>query len=371
MPRRSVSFASFFFQTSTSSLSLFLRHQTTHQVLTPEEFVRAGDFLVRTCPTWSWEAGDASKRRPYLPKEKQYLITRGVPSRRRASAVEGYGGGGEGGEGEEEEEENEEGWVAPPPANDDGGAVEAAVDVVDDDDDDEKKKDEEAEEKGTTNDDDIPDLEDLELVDEEDIDEAALPPASVAASAAARAAKRARANAGEESVVRVRTYDLSISYDKYYQVPRFWLAGFDEFRRPLSNEALLEDVAAEHARKTVTVEPHPHRSSPPRSSDSNSFSSNSSIRVASIHPCRHASVMKKLANMGAGGFGGEATATASSSSSLLPPPSSSSASSFDPEAYLVLFLKFISSVIPTIEYDFTMHAPLGGGGGGGGSSGVG
>ena len=23
-------------------------------VLTPEEFVVAGDFLVRTCPTWSW-----------------------------------------------------------------------------------------------------------------------------------------------------------------------------------------------------------------------------------------------------------------------------------------------------------------------------
>jgi ubiquitin-like-conjugating enzyme ATG3 len=24
------------------------------QVLTPDEFVRAGDYLVRACPTWSW-----------------------------------------------------------------------------------------------------------------------------------------------------------------------------------------------------------------------------------------------------------------------------------------------------------------------------
>ena len=41
---------------------------------------------------------------------------------------------------------------------------------------------------------------------------------------------------------------------------------------------VLEDVSEEHARKTVTVEPHP----------------NLSITAASIHPCRHAEVMKKL-----------------------------------------------------------------------------
>lgn len=46
------------------------------QVLTPEEFVAAGDYLVHTCPTWSWEAGDAKKARPFLPPTKQFLITR-------------------------------------------------------------------------------------------------------------------------------------------------------------------------------------------------------------------------------------------------------------------------------------------------------
>ena len=46
------------------------------QILTPEEFVAAGDFLVHTCPTWSWEAGDTKKARPFLPAGKQFLITR-------------------------------------------------------------------------------------------------------------------------------------------------------------------------------------------------------------------------------------------------------------------------------------------------------
>ena len=52
-------------------------------VLTPEEFVRAGDNLVYRCPTWAWSAGDARYRKPYLPADKQYLITRNVPCSQR------------------------------------------------------------------------------------------------------------------------------------------------------------------------------------------------------------------------------------------------------------------------------------------------
>jgi hypothetical protein len=40
------------------------------------EFVAAGDFLVYKFPTWKWEAGDASRRREYLPADKQYLVSR-------------------------------------------------------------------------------------------------------------------------------------------------------------------------------------------------------------------------------------------------------------------------------------------------------
>ncbi|KAF9610014.1 hypothetical protein IFM89_019654 [Coptis chinensis] len=45
-------------------------------VLIIAEFIIAGDNLVSKCPTWSWESGEPSKRKSYLPVEKQYLITR-------------------------------------------------------------------------------------------------------------------------------------------------------------------------------------------------------------------------------------------------------------------------------------------------------
>lgn len=36
-------------------------------------------------PVWSWQAGDPSKKRDYLPADKQYLISRNVPCLRRVS----------------------------------------------------------------------------------------------------------------------------------------------------------------------------------------------------------------------------------------------------------------------------------------------
>ena len=53
---------------------------------------------------------------------------------------------------------------------------------------------------------------------------------------------------------------------------------------------------------------------------------------ASIHPCKHAAVMQKLVQAQVDG-----------------------GKEVKPEAYLVLFLKFISSVCPTIEYDYTVE----------------
>ena len=58
-------------------------------VLTPDEFVKAGDELVGKCPTWAWESGDASRRKNYLPADKQYLVGT-CPARnerRRSKAV--------------------------------------------------------------------------------------------------------------------------------------------------------------------------------------------------------------------------------------------------------------------------------------------
>ena len=51
--------------------------------LTPDEFVAAGDFLTGHCPTWQWSSGKACK--DYLPKDKQFLITKNVPCSKRCS----------------------------------------------------------------------------------------------------------------------------------------------------------------------------------------------------------------------------------------------------------------------------------------------
>eukprot|EP00242_Pyramimonas_sp_CCMP2087_P001188 CAMPEP_0198232184 /NCGR_PEP_ID=MMETSP1445-20131203/115594_1 /TAXON_ID=36898 /ORGANISM="Pyramimonas sp., Strain CCMP2087" /LENGTH=292 /DNA_ID=CAMNT_0043912839 /DNA_START=191 /DNA_END=1069 /DNA_ORIENTATION=+ len=275
-------------------------------VLTPEEFVLAGDTLVSTCPTWSWQGGEIAKRKPYLPPDKQYLVTRNVPSLQRASAIEMYGDAEtivEGADGDEES------WVATQGAtlatDGKGGAMEEDIPSMDDTPSVPKRSDEEAN-TGNANDDDdgIPDMADFETDDATmEVDEASLPTPYLVATEP------------EDHIVRTRTYDLSITYDKYYQTPRVWLYGYDEARTPLRPEQALEDVSHDHARKTVTVETHPH----------------ASIQAASIHPCQHASVMKKLSEM----------LTAGGSEPRV-------------DQYLFLFLKFLGAIIPTIEYDFTM-----------------
>ncbi len=60
---------------------------TEKGVLTPEEFVKAGDMLVLRCPTWQWQAGDPANSRPFLPPDKQFLFTRNVPCQRRARSL--------------------------------------------------------------------------------------------------------------------------------------------------------------------------------------------------------------------------------------------------------------------------------------------
>lgn len=111
----------------------------------------------------------------------------------------------------------------------------------------------------------IPDMEDegLEMVD----DPAAAPTAPAVATT-------------NSNLLAVRTYDCFITYDKYYQTPRMWLSGYDEARNPLTPTLIFQDISSDYAAKTVTIEPFP------------SLSGN--VQMASVHPCKHANVMKKV-----------------------------------------------------------------------------
>ena len=58
---------------------------------------------------------------------------------------------------------------------------------------------------------------------------------------------------------------------------------------------------------------------------------------ASVHPCNHASVMKKILDT-----------------------ISEGGNELGVHMYILVFLKFVQSVIPTVEYDFTQNISLSG-----------
>ncbi len=174
-------------------------------------------------------------------------------------------------------------------------------------------------------DDEYADMEEFE--DEEVMEDEAAVPTSTATHTTSTTATN--------NIMKVRTYDLSITYDKYYQTPRVWMIGYasSDSSQPLTGTQMFEDVMSDYANRTVTIDPHPHIAGP----------------HASIHPCQHGAVMKTIVrnlikNAGSGsGSGGEEEEQAK-------PPSV--------EMYLFIFLKFVSSIIPTIHYDFTMDVAV-------------
>ncbi|KAG1861572.1 putative E2-like enzyme [Suillus subalutaceus] len=244
-----------------------------HGRITPEEFVAAGDFLSYKFPVWTWEKGDASKARDYLPAEKQYLVTRGVPCLRRATSLaytdadedaerllsfgDSSGAADEwvethAGRGATMDSAANPGEIDDIPDLDGDGLASAMADVSI------RRRDL----------DDIPDMEEEGLEDGED-----------EATAAPGCAQGGQVGVANGNLLQVRTYDVMITYDKYYQTPRIWLLGYDENRTPLTPSQIFQDVSADHALKTVTIEAFPH---------------SSTLQAASVHPCKHASVMKKV-----------------------------------------------------------------------------
>jgi len=263
--------------------------------------------LIRICPSWTWESGDINKLKTYLPKDKQFLTTKGVPCYRRATdldadelldkSYESFLGN------------DDTDWYAPElaiPNNDDDDAVLVEHNDL-------KKSNEETTTKievaiataTIENDDDFGEDDSLAL------DDAAIPVKVIANEKV----DGTLSSIGECGIVRSRRYDVSITYDNYYKVPRIWLFGIDENGSPLSPLSVMQDVMQDYARKTVTIDPHPHMK----------------IMQLSIHPCQHAAAMLRILD-------------ALNECGKVP----------QVDQYLIIFLKFIQSVIPTIEYDYTV-----------------
>jgi len=296
----------------TNKESKFIENGT----LTPEEFEQAGDQLTFKFPTWQWEAGEASRRFSYLAQDKQYLITRNVPCKDRVRALDYV---------LDHKTRTEDEWLLPETADGNGPNHDEELRDV-------SELAGETTTSGGFGDDiggpsiiaqedfisssgaagGLPDFGDLDaqLAESDPACIAANQPSTVSGGAAYLVA-----DAPDAHVVRTRTYDLSITYDKYYQTPRLWLFGYDEGGEPLQPEQVYEDVLSDYVAKTVTVDPHPLTGTP----------------TVSIHPCKHSLVMKKVIQDWI-------------EQGISPRH----------DLAIFVFLKFISGVVPTINYDFTM-----------------
>ena len=266
-------------------------------ILTPEEFVIAGDQLVAKFPTWQWSAGEPSKRRPHLPADKQFLWTRGIPSYSRATSLSRatmVDQTIEGGLGEAEGD-----WCAPELLPPEELSDEVLIDALEF----EAKENVDAiavtgkkggggggGEEATaavskppptkSDEDDYADMEDESLALDEAssssavnrgggggvgrVDEVTAVFAASTLSNGGGGTEFAATSTGSSSssLLRTRRYDVSMTYDKYYRTPRIWLFGYDENGSPLSPTAVFEDVMTDYAKKTVTIDPHPHLSKP-------------------------------------------------------------------------------------------------------------
>jgi len=261
--------------TPTLSVSAFLERG----VLTPEEFVKAGDELVYKCPTWHWESGDPKKRKKYLPKDKQYLLTRSVPCPTRVSSLENSVAVSDEDMARIEDECGGDDWlvskvISPEEQqrridekleeefdilDEDGETLATNIEVVQTD----LEKLNTSEEMTDTQDVDD-EYADMEEFEDDDVmeDEAAVATTT--------------ANMPGKNIMKVRTYDLSITYDKYYQTPRVYMLGYasSDSSQPLTGDEMFQDVMSDYANRTVTIDPHPHVSG----------------QYASIHPCQHGAV---------------------------------------------------------------------------------
>lgn len=217
-------------------------------MLTPDEFVRAGDHLVRACPSWSWAAGDSSKVKPYLPADKQFLVTRNIPCYSRVAHLK---------DSTVVEESTDGDWCSPNVVVPEENNIDDELLV-------------EAEDAATPAAASSAGGEKIAMKTGAD---SANPVASAAVPAAPLDGEDAddmedpslaldefasMGLSGVSNIVKSRRYDVSITYDNYYRTPRIWLFGYNENGTPLSSAHIFQDIMQDYAEKTVTIEAHPH-----------------------------------------------------------------------------------------------------------------
>jgi len=335
------------FRERTAAISHTSTFRETGQ-LTPEEYVLAGDFLVFKFPSWQWaDASSPAKRVPYLPEGKQFLVTRGVPCHRRLDDnFAGEAGQDETivGDGFTGGDADDDGWLR---TGGMGASQEAKVRDV--------RTVDESGNLGAAQDDEdeIPDMEDS------DDDEAII----------------REPHDGSSTSAPLRTYTLYICYSAHYRTPRLYLSGYGSSNIPLKPQEMMEDIVGDYKDKTVTIEDFPFFEH--------------ALKTASVHPCKHASVMKvlldradaalklRLAKLKAGKDVGKLDSGMEGlvdDTRLLKLTEQAKGKEGDEgkddwevlseggddevairvDQYLVVFLKFMASVTPGIEHDFTM-----------------
>lgn len=288
--------------TPISNKSTFLN---TGQI-TPDEFVQAGDYLTHMFPTWSWNGSLNEKDisvREFLPTDKQFLVSRKVPCTIRAQDLYNIDYNDEL---DEDEEENMNNITN---ISKETKSVPQSKDVEDIDD---MLKSME--------------LEDSQIGDDEIV---------------------VKENTqGEDEK---RYYDLYITYSTSYRVPKMYIVGFSAQGTPLTPDEMFQDISLDYRHKTATIEKLP-------------FLKDTVLSV-SIHPCKHANVMKillekirkvnerkRLENKGTD----EETQTAKESEDDWEDLQEDINDTLRVDQYLIVFLKFITSVTPSIQHDYTM-----------------
>jgi len=184
-------------------------------ILTPEEFVKSGDKMISMSDKVEWRNSYCSYTKTYLPRNKQFLFMKNL----KCSQI-----------------------------------VQKINKIIDD-----EQTIEMTDEDGIV----ICDEKINENIHDDFVDE--------------KCALDELTINNNDSVIE-KTYNVSITYDKYWQVPRIWISGQRTNGKYLTHEEIFEDICNDYTNKTVTIENHPFFMYP----------------HVSIHPCGHSNMMLNI-----------------------------------------------------------------------------